>query len=65
MGQVNEAEAELSGARAQAEQDKLARLAQVQALLSDKANLESLLSHHQQASLDLQVCPHQYAQTRL
>lgn len=57
MGQVNEAEAEMEGARAQAEQEKQARWAQMQALLSDKANLEATLRHQQQTALQLQVCP--------
>ncbi len=56
MGQVNEAEAEVGEARLQAEQEKQARRAQVQALLSDKASLEAALQHQQQAALDLQVC---------
>ena len=56
MGQVHEAEMEIQDARAQAEQDKQARWAQVQALLSDKACLEAALCHQQQASMDLQVC---------
>ncbi|DBA65966.1 TPA: hypothetical protein ACH3X2_002987 [Trebouxia sp. C0005] len=54
MGQVNEAEAEAEGARAQAEQERQARWAQVQALLSDKVNLDAALRQQQQAALELQ-----------
>ena len=64
MGQVNEAEAEAEGARAQAEQEKQARWAQVQALLSDKVNLEAALRHQQQAALELQVCPSAFCNLR-
>ena len=64
MGQVNEAEAEAEGARAQAEQEKQARWAQMQALLSDKANLEAALLHQQQAALELQVCPFAFCNLR-
>ena len=64
MGQVNEAEAEVEGARAQAEQEKQARWAQVQALLSDKAALEAALLHHQQAARELQVCPFAFCSLR-
>lgn len=64
MGQVNEAEAEAEGARAQAEQDKQARWAQVQALLSDKANMEAALRHQQQAALELQVGPFAFCSHR-
>lgn len=64
MGQVNEAEVEAEGARAQAEQEKQARWAQVQALLSDKAALEAALLNQQQAALELQVCPFAFCNLR-
>ena len=57
VGQVNEAEAEVGVARAQAEQERQERRAHMETLLAEKAGLEAALQQQRQMSRQLQVCP--------
>lgn len=56
VGQVNEAEAEVVVARAQAEQERQERRAHMETLLAEKAGLQAALQQQRQMSKQLQVC---------